>query len=122
MRTYIVADQPQLRSAIQFLLDHQPNIRVVDSIDQKKIILAQIELARPELIMLDWDMLGQATVELLMLLCRSKERPSILVLSSRPEVEQVALQAGADEFICKSDLPEKLIDILHKFVKEKTNL
>ncbi|MCB9100710.1 MAG: response regulator [Anaerolineales bacterium] len=122
MRTYIVADQPQLRSAIQFLLDHQPNIRVVDSIDQKKIILAQIELARPELIMLDWDMLGQATVELLMLLCRSKERPSILVLSSRPEVEQVALQAGADEFICKSDSPEKLIDILHKFVKEKTNL
>lgn len=122
MRTYIVADQPQLRSAIQFLLDHQPNIKVVDSIDQKKIILAQIELARPELIMLDWDMLGQATVELLMLLCRSKERPSILVLSSRPEVEQVALQAGADEFICKSNSPEKLIDILHKFVKEKTNL
>lgn len=122
MRTYIVADQPQLRSAIQFLLDHQPNIRVIDSIDPKKIILAQIEAARPELIMLDWDMFGQATVELLMLLCRSEERPRVLVLSSRPEVEQAALQAGADVFICKSDSPEKLIDILHKFVEEKTQL
>ncbi|MCB0167710.1 MAG: response regulator [Anaerolineae bacterium] len=122
MRTYIVADQPQLRSAIQFLLDYQPHINVVDSIDPKRIILAQIEAAQPELILLDWDMFGQATIELLTTLCRAKQRPRVLVISFRPEVEQVALQAGADVFICKSDSPERLIDILRKFVEEETKL
>lgn len=120
MRTYIVADQPQLQSAIQFLLDHQPHIRVIERIDHIKLVLAQIEAAHPDLIMVDWDMFGHATIELLTTLGTLGKRPKIVVLSLRPEVEGAALQAGADIFICKSDSPEKLVAILNTLVENET--
>ena len=122
MRTYIVTDQPQLQSAIQFLLDHQPHFSVVDSIDPKNFILPQIEAAPPELILLDWDMLGQATIELLEMLSLLEEQPKVLVFSLRPEVERVALQAGANVFICKSDSPEKLVKVLRKLIEPEIQL
>ncbi|MCB0155270.1 MAG: response regulator transcription factor [Anaerolineae bacterium] len=122
MRTYIVSDEPQLRSAIQFLLDHQPHIKIVADIDKQKLLLAQIEASQPELIMLDWDMFGQATVDLLTNLCVLPKRPKILVLSLRSDVEQLALQAGADLFFNKGDSPEKLVTILGNFGQKEVSL
>ena len=36
----------------------------------------------------------------------------IVAMSSRPETRQVALEAGADAFVCKGDPPETLLAVL----------
>ena len=37
----------------------------------------------------------------------------MIVLSGRPEARQMALAAGADEFVSKIDPPEKLLAAIH---------
>ena len=37
----------------------------------------------------------------------------VVALSGRPEIQRVALEAGADAFLSKGDNPRKLLAVLH---------
>jgi DNA-binding NarL/FixJ family response regulator len=49
----------------------------------------------------------------------------VIALSGRPEAHQVALAAGADVFVSKGDLPERLLaavrDCCHRQYNKKAN-
>jgi DNA-binding NarL/FixJ family response regulator len=82
---------------------------VVGEATDSKELLAQAEAVCPDLVLIDWDLPGMATVDLLPALQKICPDLQVIALSGRPDVEQAALTAGAQAFVNKADPPEQLL-------------
>jgi DNA-binding NarL/FixJ family response regulator len=112
MRVIIADDQPEVRSALRLLLEEKPGVKIVDEASSSYELLKKVRETCPELILLDWELPGTAPVELISLLQARCQRLAIIALSSRPQMRKAALEAGVQDFICKSDPPEDLLNAL----------
>ncbi len=113
MRILLADEQTRVRLALQILLSQEPGVTVVGEVAEAADLLAQIRATRPDLVLLDWGLPGLATIGSLSALHTACPNLSVIVLSGRPEARQMALAAGADEFISKIDPPEKLLAAIH---------
>ena len=113
MRILLADEQTRVRLALQILLSQEPGLTVVGEAAEATDLLAQIRVTRPDLVLLDWGLPGLATIGSLSALHTTCPNLSVIVLSGRPEARQMALAAGADEFISKIDPPEKLLAAIH---------
>jgi len=91
------------------LLGQQSGLEVVGEAADAPGLLAQVEVACPDLILLDWGLLGQPAADLLPTLRKLYPDLYVIALSGRPEAHQVAVAAGADAFVSKTDPPERLL-------------
>jgi DNA-binding NarL/FixJ family response regulator len=122
MRVLVADDQATVRSALRWLLKEQPGFHVVGEVIKGEKLLDQAAAVQPDLVLLDWELCGlspalnraagQGRRRLLDSLHALKSRPKVIVLSSRPEMHQAALDAGADAFVSKGDPPARLLAIL----------
>lgn len=120
MRVLLADAQPKVRSALRMLLKHEPGLKVIGEADDGEHLLARILSARPDLILLDWELPGLSDIGSLPALRTHNSNLSIIVLSGRPEVRQKALTAGASAFISKIDPPEQLLATLHAMDTTRT--
>ncbi len=67
-------------------------------------------------ILLDWELPGCPALEGHARLRAILPGSKIIALSVRPEARLEALQAGVDGFIAKSDPPEKVVEVLRRFL------
>lgn len=105
-----------MRLALQTLLGQEPGrIEVRESADLGSLAV-QVRQFRPDLVLLDWELPGRPAAALLLALHQLDYHPNVIVLSTRPELEQDALDVGADGFVSKGDSPERLLQVLHKLV------
>lgn len=113
----MVADNDaRVRLALQTLLGQEPGrIEVRESADLGSLAV-QVRQFRPDLVLLDWELPGRPAAALLLALHQLDYHPNVIVLSTRPEMEQDALDVGADGFVSKGDSPERLLQVLHKLV------
>ena len=109
MQILLADNQPQVRFGLNVLLDHQAGIEIVGEAANARDLLAQSQTACPDLILLDWKLPKMQAVELLAQLREICPNLTVIVLSGRPEDRQAALDAGADGFVGKYELPEKLL-------------
>jgi DNA-binding NarL/FixJ family response regulator len=109
MRVFVIESQPHVRAALQFLLSQQSDIDCVGSVGAEPDIAGKLALLAPDVIVLDWDLPQQSASRLLALVHRLPDQPRMVVLGSRPEVEQRALSAGADAFVSKIDSPDAVL-------------
>jgi two-component system phosphate regulon response regulator PhoB len=91
------------------LFREQPGAYVVGTASHADALLALIQTARPELMLLDWDLPGQPLAEVLAQIQSADCTPKVIVLSKDAEVREVALAAGADAFVIKGDPPKQLL-------------
>lgn len=112
MRILLADAQPKVRFALRTLLQSQAGFAVVGEARDVQELWAQLEAVRPDLLLLDWDLPGQKVADLLPILHWVNPDVAVVVLSSRHEIRRLALQAGAHAFVSKSDLPERLLEIL----------
>ena len=96
------------------LLDEEPGFTVVGTITDAASLLALVETAKPDLVMLEWDLPGRSLAELLGRVQDSAWRPAIIVLGKDARTEQAALAAGADAFVLKGDPPKELLITLRR--------
>jgi DNA-binding response OmpR family regulator len=61
------------------------------------------------LVLLGWELPGLPAVDSLLALRQIRSDLMVIALSGRPEARQVALDAGANAFVSKSDPPERLL-------------
>ena len=116
MRVLLADDQIRVRSALRLLLDQEPGLQVVGEVaDATGLLLAATEKA-PDLVLLDWELPGLPAAQLLRLLLYERPLLKVIAMSSRPEVAQPALDAGAQAFLSKSEPPERVLSILHAFL------
>lgn len=109
MRILLADDQPQVRFALRVLLERQPGLTVVGEAADTDTLLSQAETARPDLVLLGWELPGPAAGGLLPTLRETRPGLLVIALSGRPEAHQAAISAGADAFVSKSDPPERLL-------------
>jgi DNA-binding NarL/FixJ family response regulator len=109
MRILIADNQSRVRSALALLLQKQTEFVQVGAISRKEQVLPSVQALKPELILLDWALVGENTIAALR---QVTPRPLIVVLSSQPEAQEYALAAGAEAFISKSAPPDEVIRTL----------
>ncbi|MFP3897026.1 MAG: response regulator transcription factor [Anaerolineales bacterium] len=116
MRVLVADDQVGVRSAMRFLLEHEPYVKcVVEAADAGELAdMAQNHC--PDLVLIDWELPGFAPHNLLPMLQRTCSDVVIIALSGRPEARQPALDAGAHAFVSKGDPPERLLAVIRDVV------
>jgi DNA-binding NarL/FixJ family response regulator len=113
MRVLVADDQAKVRSALRLLLlERQPDVEVVGEAVDAKGLLAWANSVCPDVILLDWELPGLQTSTIIALLHRRCPAVRVIALSSRPEVRQKALNAGAHDFVSKGDPAEILLQAL----------
>ncbi len=108
MRIMVADHQSKVRFALRALLARRPGLEVVGEADTVEELLAGVSAAQPDLLLLHWR-LGEDMSDLLSTLKGTCPGLLVTVLSVRPEASHEALAAGADEFVCKMDPPDKLL-------------
>ena len=109
MRVLLADDQAKVRSALRLLLEQQPDVEILGEAVDTTGLLGWVEVACPDLVLLDWELPGLPALALLPLLRHQCPNLRVIALSSRPEVRQAALGAGADAFASKGDPPERFL-------------
>jgi len=109
VRILLADSQSRVRFALRSMLEEQSGLVVVGEATDYRELLAQVEATCPDLMLLDWDLPGMVKVDLLAAQQRTCPALHVIALSSRPEVEQEALAAGARAFVSKAGPPEPLL-------------
>ena len=112
MRVLLIDNQPHIRTAIQFLLDQQPGIRVVGTADKSDVLPEQTNTLWPDIVLISWELWRKSAADMLTALHARDVSPRVVVFSSRVEDEQAALRSGADAFLCVYDPPERFLNVL----------
>jgi DNA-binding NarL/FixJ family response regulator len=109
MRVLLADNQSKIRYALHALLEQRPGLEIVGEAVDAKGLLAQVEVACPDLVLLGWGLRGLTAVDLLTALRKTCPDVMVIALSGRPEARQAILDAGADGFVSKTDSPEQLL-------------
>ena len=116
----LVADrQRSARSALGMLLAAQPDLEFAGSAADMVELLSQIKANEPDLVVLDWDVIGQRIEILLDLLELFDKPPTIVGLSVHTEHEKAAKDAGVAGFARKGEPPRRLLEVIRQ-VSRKT--
>jgi DNA-binding NarL/FixJ family response regulator len=109
MRILLADHESNVRYGLRVLLEERSGFEVVGEAADAEDLLAQIEAACPDLVLLSWGLPGLAGDALLPTLWSVCEDLYVIVLSGRPEERQATLDAGANAFISKVEPPERLL-------------
>ena len=114
MRVLLADAQPKVRFALKVLLERQTDLLVAGEAVDTEDLLAQTRSICPDLVLLAWDLPGLEATVLLPSLRDLCPGVIIIALSGRPEARRVALAAGVDAFVSKSDPPEHLMRAIER--------
>jgi DNA-binding NarL/FixJ family response regulator len=119
MRIMLADDQPKVRLGLRLLLEQEEWASVVGEAAEAKSLLAQVEAAQPDLVLLDWSLQSSERPDLLPALRGCCPGLAVVVLSGQPDAGQQALDAGADAFVSKADPPEQLLAAIFSAARER---
>jgi len=114
MRILIADSQAKVRRALRMRLEQAGQVQVVGEAADAPNMLSRIVNTAADLVLLDGNLPGLPMTELLSVLRQAWPRLRIIVLSTRPEAGPVALAAGADAFVSKTDPAEHLLAAIEK--------
>ncbi|OQY33439.1 MAG: hypothetical protein B6I38_03580 [Anaerolineaceae bacterium 4572_5.1] len=116
----ILADhRPKIRFALCALLEQQPEFSIISQAASASELVTVAKTACPDLFILDWELQEENVASLVSGLRQLCPHGTVIILGSRPEWGEAALNAGADAFISKGDSPEKLLALI-KLTMEET--
>lgn len=119
LRILVVDDHVLVRSGIRRILADEPDIEYVGEADTATQALKRIRSEQWDVIVMDINMPGHNTLDVLRLIKLEKPDLPVLILTMYPE-EQYAmrvLKEGAAGYITKSSAPDNLISAIHKVVE-----
>ena len=111
-RVYVADAKREERSALRLLL-LDLKMEVAGEAADWTTTLAQAPVSRTDMLLVDWDLLPNSPTAALDELRRACPVALVIVLISHLEVrQQAALSAGADAFISKGEMPERVAERL----------
>ncbi|MBI9047081.1 MAG: response regulator [Anaerolineaceae bacterium] len=111
-RVYLANSKPEERSAFRLLL-HELKMEVIGEAADWPTMLAQAPISRADMLLVDWDLLPNSPTTTLKTLREACPAALVIVLISQLDArQQAALSAGADAFISKGEMPERVAERL----------
>lgn len=92
----------------------EPDLEVVAEATDAVGVLLAVEQYTPALILLDWELPGAPTANLVRVIRSQWPQLRVIALSSLPEARCAAVNAGVDAFVDKGDPPDALLAALRK--------
>ena len=112
MRILLAEHHGKLMSALRALITEKTDYVITGEATDWAGLLELAEITQPDLVLLDWELPGRPSDDLRTGICSQDSRPRLIVLSTWSEVKEMALAAGADDFVSKGDPPDKLLHVL----------
>jgi DNA-binding NarL/FixJ family response regulator len=112
LRVILADTEEKVRSALRLLIEQERSLEIVGEAAEATALLAGVEARQPDVVLVDWALLGTEAREMVRSLHLLHSDLTIIVLSGRPEVVQAALDSGADTFVSKGDPPDHLLTVL----------
>ena len=113
MRVLMAVPRQEMRTALGLLLSQEPDIRLVGAPGNSHELLSCLEALCPDVVLLDCDLPGLPTAELLAQIKAQDAKLKVLVLCSRIDRGQAAVAAGARTFVDMTSHPRRLLTALH---------
>ncbi len=117
IRVLIVDDHPMVAQGIQSVLDDEPGINVIGTLNTGRAVIDRLDELRPDVILMDLNMpeMGGLTATEIVMERRPETRVLILSMHDSPEYIASALNHGARGYVLK-DVPtdeiKKAIDVV----------
>jgi DNA-binding NarL/FixJ family response regulator len=108
MRVLLADQHPDIRLALAILLKKEPGAIIVGSVSEAEGLLALAKTTRPDIVILDSNLPGSPTEDVLTSLRRLDQNLKILLLSNSPASLSPTGQANIDAITSKNDPPEIL--------------
>jgi len=112
MRVLMAVPRQEMRSALGLLLSQEPDIRLVGVPGNSQELFASLEVVRPDVVLLDCELPGLPTSDLLAQLYARNANLKVLILCSKIEREQAAVAAGVRAFVDRTAHPRQLLTAL----------
>ena len=111
-RVLLAAPQPDVRAALRLLL-LDLNMEVVGEAADWPVALALAPESQPDMLLVDWELITVDSGNTLTQLRAACPAAAVIVLISQLDArQQAALSAGADAFISKGEMPDRVADRL----------
>ena len=117
MRAILVDDYPPFLAALAALLRSQSAIEVVGHAHSGSDGLKLVSELAPDVVLVDYSMPDMDGITVTRLLKAGPNPPKVVIVTSHaePEYEELALHAGADGFVVKSEVHRDLLPLLLSF-------
>jgi|SRR3990172_2435068 len=116
MKILLADDNPEVRSALRLLLEQEPLVAMVMEVADIKGLLVHLRENCPMVLLLDWELPGLHSSDVLMMVRSRCPELKVIALSSKFEARQEALAARVDAFISKAEPPEKILSTLYSYI------
>lgn len=124
-RIIIVDDHPIVANGIQQLIDREPDMKVIKSVQDADGAVRAIESDAPDLIIVDISLKGATNgIDLIKGLKKRYPRIMTLVLSMHDEnlYAERAIKAGAKGYIMKNDLTDNIVKAIRTILSDRLYL
>ncbi len=124
IRIVIVDDQKFVRCLIESILKPHKNLKIVGMADNGKTAISQVELLRPDIVLIDLEMPEMDGATAIKIIVQRFPECKVLVISSHEDGEslQNALRAGAQGYLLKNNAPQELTNAIYSVFKGDTPL
>ncbi len=114
----LVDDNDVLRTSMQLLLENSGRFRVVFSLHDTRLLLAQTEIFMPRLLLMDIDMPGLNGIEAVKMVKKDYPAVDVVMFTVFEDDEKIfrSVMAGASGYLLKKTPPDKLMEALDDFV------
>ena len=116
LRTVLVDDYPPLLAALATLLRSHADIEIVGRANNGRDGLKLAEQQHPDLVLVDFSMPDIDGVAVTRRLKAGPTPPKVVVMSfhAEPEYREMAMHAGADAYLVKTELYHELVPLLER--------
>ena len=114
LRTLLVDDYPPLLAALATLLRARGDVEIVGRANTGRDGLKLAEEHQPDLVLVDFSMPDIDGVAVTRRLKAAPKPPKVVVMSfhAEPEYREMAMHAGADAYLVKTELYHELVPLL----------
>lgn len=118
MKTIFLADnETHVRRALRLVLEQDPGLAVVGEAEHAEGLLAEVCQNPPDLVLLDYNLPGANHIRLIKTIRQHCPNTRIVIMSVKPEYEQITQKMGGDGFLSKQLPPEEFIKRLYGFFR-----
>ena len=112
IKVLIADDHPVLRYGLIAYLEREPDIQVVAQAEDGDQVMPEVERSHPDVLLLDINMPGMTTAQILEALPELENPPEVLIFSAYSDSGKVEdlVRAGARGYLLKTTPPNQILE------------